>query len=71
MIPRPDGLGWYLYTEQYPGVQYTLATAPSLDGPWHEAFLGNYSVPPDARHGSMIPLDQAEFDAVMAAYGVR
>ncbi len=68
LIPRPDGLGWFLYTEQYPGVQYTLATAPTLDGPWHEAYIGDYSVPPNARHGCMIPLAQPEFDAVMSAY---
>lgn len=71
LIPRPDGLGWYLYTEQYPGVQYTLATAPTLDGPWHGAYIGDYSVPPDARHGCMIPLGQAEFDALLTAYGGR
>ncbi|MCL4179232.1 MAG: family 43 glycosylhydrolase [Verrucomicrobia bacterium] len=69
VIPRPDGLGWYLYTEQYPGVQYTLATAPQLEGPWHEIYFGDYSLPPEARHGSMIPLQQPEYDALLATYG--
>lgn len=69
VIPRPDGLGWYLYTEQYPGVQYTLATAPQLDGPWHEVHIGDYSVPREARHGCMIPLDRMAVDALLAGYG--
>jgi hypothetical protein len=69
VIPRPDGLGWYLYVEQYPGVQYALATAPQLDGPWHEIHIGEYSLPPDVRHGCMIPLNQTEFDDLLAAYG--
>ncbi|MBK9138858.1 MAG: family 43 glycosylhydrolase [Verrucomicrobia bacterium] len=68
LIPRPDGLGWYLYTEQYPGVQYTLATAPSLEGPWHEMYHGDYSVPSGARHGCMIPLSPPELEALLAAY---
>lgn len=51
------------------GVQYTLATAPQLVGPWHELYLGHYSVPPEARHGSMIPLQQPEYDALLATYG--
>ena len=68
LIPRPDGLGWYLYTEQYPGVQYTLATAPQLEGPWHELFIRDYAVPPNARHGCMIPLDQECYDALTSVY---
>lgn len=69
VIPRPDGQGWYLYCEQYPGVSYSLLTAPKLDGPWHDVYWQDYAVPPGARHGCMIPLDRKEYDGLMAAYG--
>jgi hypothetical protein len=68
VIPRPDGLGWYLYTEQYPGVQYTLATAPTLAGPWHELYIHDYAVPADARHGCMIPLDAQQLATLNRAF---
>lgn len=69
VIPRLDGPGWYLYSEQYPAVSYTLATAPKLDGPWHDVYWQDYSVPANARHGSMIPITRAEMDALLAAFG--
>lgn len=71
LIPRPDGRGWYLYFEQYPGVQYGLATAPSLAGPWHDVHIHDYSVPEKARHGCMVPIGKAELEAPEAAYGGR
>lgn len=69
VIPRPDGQGWYLYCEQYPGVSYSLSTAPTLDGPWHGVFWQDYSCPPNARHGCMLELGRAEWDALTAAFG--
>jgi hypothetical protein len=68
-IPRPDGRGWYLYYEQYPGVSYGLSTAPSLGGPWHDLYCKDYSVPASARHGCMVPIGRSELDAIVAAYG--
>lgn len=67
--PRPDGPGWYLYFEQYPGLSYGLATAPSIGGPWYDVYAPDYKTPEGARHGCMIPLRQSKFDAVMKAYG--
>ena len=69
LIPRPDGKGWYLYYEQYPGVQYGLSTAPQIAGPWHDVFIMDYSVPQHARHGCMIPIGRGQYDAIVAAYG--
>ncbi len=69
LIPRPDGAGWYLYSEQYPGVQYSLATAPEISGPWYDVYVNSYDVPDHARHGCMIRIDQARYDALMAEYG--
>ena len=69
LIPRPDGQGWYLYCEQYPGVQYGLCTAPSLGGPWYDVYIGNYDVPDGARHGCMVPLTEDRYDDLVEAYG--
>jgi hypothetical protein len=71
VFPRPDGLGWYLYTEQYPAVQYTVATAPRLEGPWHELHVSSHTVPPETRHGCVIPLDAECYAALIKAYGER
>lgn len=65
LIPRPDGMGWYLYHEQYPGVSYGLSTAPSLEGPWYDVYCMEYSVPKDARHGCMIAITQEQYEAII------
>ncbi len=76
LIPSPDGKVWYLYFEQYPGVGYGLSIATNLAGPWFQAAGGTayrdwdkYRVPPKARHGSMIPISQKEYETLAAAFG--
>ncbi len=69
LIPRPDGRGWYLYYEQYPGVSYGCSTAETLEGPWYDLYCKDYEVPEGVRHGSMIPITAEQYDAIMAAYG--
>ena len=71
LIPRPDGKGWYLYYEQYPGVQYGCSTAEKLPGPWYDVYIMKYKVPENARHGCMIPVSQKQYDDIIAAYGNR
>ena len=68
VIPRPDGRGWYLYYEQYPGVMYSLSTAEALVGPWYDIWCEEYSVPEAILHGCMIATSQAQYDAIVAAY---
>jgi len=68
VIPRPDGQGWYLYCEQYPGVSYTLSTATTLAGPWYGVYWADYATPPKARHGCMIELGRAEWDALTSVF---
>ena len=75
LIPSPDGQAWYLYYEQYPGVAYGLSVAKRLEGPWfqvsgntHHQDWDKYSVPPRARHGSMLPISRAEYDALLTAF---
>jgi hypothetical protein len=60
LIRRPDNKGWYLYYEQYPGVQYGLSTAPEIEGPWYDVYIMKYSVPQNARHGCMIKISQKQ-----------
>lgn len=68
LIRRPDDRGWYLYFEQYPGLSYGLATAAKLDGPWYDVYAMKYSTPENARHGCMIALTAARYEALLAAY---
>lgn len=67
LIRRPDGV-WCLYYEQYPGVQYEMSVAPSLDGPWYARYNADYALPPEARHGCMIPLTQEEYTVLVSAF---
>jgi hypothetical protein len=68
LIPRPDGRGWYLYFEQYPGLSYGVATAARLDGPWFDLYGPDYHVPAKARHGAMVALDRQTYEAILAAF---
>lgn len=75
LIPSPDGSAWYLYYEQYPGMSYGLSIAASLGGPWFQASgytrraeWNKYSMPPDLRHGCMIPISRKQYDALAAAF---
>jgi hypothetical protein len=76
LIPSPDGRAWYLYYEQYPGVAYGLSVSTNLNGPWFQVSGGThyrdwdkYSLPPQVRHGSMIPISRTQYDALVAAFG--
>ena len=75
LIPSPDGMAWYLYYEQYPGVSYGLSVGGRMDGPWfqaagamHHADWDKYEVPARARHGSMMVITREEYAALMAAF---
>jgi hypothetical protein len=75
LIPSPNGMAWYLYYEQYPGVAYGLSVATKLAGPWVQV-AGNqqpgwnkYELPHQVRHGSMLPIPRATYDALIAAFG--
>ncbi len=77
LIRSPNGKAWYLYYEQYPGVAYGLSVAESMEGAWFQA-AGNqradwdkYRLPRKARHGCMIPIRRAEYEALVAVFGNR
>jgi len=63
VIPEKEG-GWLMYFEQYPGVQYEAAQAPSLMGPWHDVYTMKIKIPVECRHGCMIPLSAEEYKAI-------
>ena len=78
VIRAPNGADWLLYYEQYAGTSYGLSTAPTLKGPWYQV-SGNsgvpewnrYEMPAGLRHGSMIGITRAQYDAIVAAFPDR
>ena len=75
LIPSPNGKAWYLYYEQYPGVAYGLSVAATLAGPWFQV-AGNqrpawdkFHMPPNVRHGSMLPISRSQYHALAAVFG--
>jgi len=75
IVRAPNGADWLLYYEQYAGTSYGLSTAPRLEGPWYQV-SGNsgvpewnrYEMPAGTRHGSMIGISRAQYDAILAAF---
>jgi hypothetical protein len=75
LVPSPDGRDLYLYYEQYAGTSYGLSMAPRLRGPWYQV-SGNsgvpawnrYEMPAGIRHGSMITISKALYDAIVEAF---
>jgi hypothetical protein len=75
LIRSPDDKAWFLYYEQYAGASYGLSKAPKLEGPWYQV-SGNsgvpawdrFSVPAGTRHGSMMQITRAQYDAIIKAF---
>ena len=75
LIPSPDGKVWYMYYEQYPGVSYGLSVATDLNGPWYQvsgytfhADWDKYVLPPQVRHGCMIPISRSQYEVISQAF---
>ena len=68
LIRNPDDSGWYLYYEQYPGVQYGMSTAETLDGPWWHFYVKRLGIPEGARHGCMIEISAETMKRLLAAF---
>ena len=63
-----DG-SWYLWVVQYsvrPQGYLALRTDDLASGDWHEA--PGFSLPPDTKHGVVVPLTRARHAALAAAY---
>jgi len=77
LIPAPNGQAWYLYYEQYPGVSYGLSVSDNLSGTWfqvsgvtHYSDWDKYELPSTVRHGCMLPISRAEYDALVDKFGL-
>jgi hypothetical protein len=69
VIPKPDGTGWYVYYEQYPGIQFGVSEAPAMAGPWFKVWGNRIKLPDGVRHGCIIPLSAKEYNALLSRYG--
>jgi hypothetical protein len=58
---------WYLFIDEYGGRGYTPFETTDLDsGRWTPST--GYRLPGRPRHGSVLPISQAEYDRLLAAY---
>ncbi len=78
LIRTPDDRSWLLYYEQYAGVSYGVSMAPRLGGPWFQvqgnssvAEWDSFTMPAGTRHGSMLPISRAQYDAIVRAYPLQ
>ncbi|MFD3929933.1 family 43 glycosylhydrolase [Streptomyces sp. NPDC058614] len=60
---------WYLFIDEYGGRGYVPFETTDLDsGDW--TMSTDYQLPASPRHGTVMPVTQAEYDRLMAAYPV-
>ncbi len=58
---------WYLFIDEYGGRGYVPFETTDLDsGRW--TMSANYQLPASPRHGTVLPVTQAEYDRLLAAY---
>ncbi|KOG33855.1 family 43 glycosylhydrolase [Streptomyces resistomycificus] len=58
---------WYLFVDEYGGRGYVPFETTDLDsGKW--TMSTNYQLPASPRHGTVLPVTQAEYDRLLAAY---
>lgn len=59
---------WYLFVDEFGGRGYIpFETTDLASGKW--TLSTNYSLPSRPRHGTVLPVTQAEYDRMLAAYG--
>jgi len=68
-IVNPDGSGWLIYAERYSAVRYELVQAPTLQGPFTSPIASSYTMAPKLKHGGMINITKAEYDAIVKKFG--
>ena len=64
IVPKVNGDGFFLYTEDYTRLQYDMFEAESLDGTWKERYFPG----PKARHGCVIRINETEYQAILTKY---
>ncbi|MFC4554498.1 immunoglobulin-like domain-containing protein [Georgenia faecalis] len=61
---------WYLFIDEYGGRGYVpLTTTDLASGEWTVLGSGEYSFPSRFRHGTVLPVTGAEWEALQIAYG--
>jgi hypothetical protein len=63
LVRNPKDTGWYLFVEEYP-IKYTLYTSSNIEGP----YVRKEITAPNARHGSIIHVDETTYRAILKAY---
>ncbi|WP_055523947.1 glycoside hydrolase family 43 protein [Streptomyces graminilatus] len=59
---------WYMLIDEFGGRSYVPFESTDLDsGKWTPST--GYQLPHEAKHGSVLPLTQAEYDLLLSAYG--
>lgn len=76
LVERPAGAGWALYAEICEGspLGYSLFISPTIDGVWSERTFNGPNVKdgtsrPGARHGCIVKIPEATYQAIEKAYG--
>ncbi|QJW38724.1 LamG-like jellyroll fold domain-containing protein [Cellulosimicrobium protaetiae] len=57
---------WYLYVDVIPSTGYRPMVTSDLDAGWSQLDLTGFSMPPHTKHGGIISLTTAQYDAVRA-----
>ncbi|WP_125773359.1 RICIN domain-containing protein [Antribacter gilvus] len=61
---------WYLFLDEFGGQGYVPFTATSLGATtWTK--VSSFDLPASPRHGTVLPVTQAEYDRLLATYGSR
>src|SRR5690625_2361028 len=61
---------WYLYVDVIPTVGYRPMVTTDLDAGWQTLTSPNFSMAPSTKHGGIIGLTKAQYDAIRAADAV-
>ncbi|MFJ8887367.1 hypothetical protein ACIRJR_28710 [Streptomyces sp. NPDC102402] len=60
---------WYLLIDEFGGRGYVLFETDDLgSGKW--TVSAEYELPPGARHGSVLPVTQEEYERLLGAYAM-
>jgi hypothetical protein len=65
VMPDPHGAGWLLLYDFCMGNDYGISRSPDLLA-WSEE--SGVSFPPNARHGSLFPIDPQQLDRLQKAF---
>lgn len=68
LITDPTEKELFLYYEQYPGVQYEMATTSDIRGFWRHEYGETFAIPGNTRHGCMVALSKEDYERIAAKF---